>query len=126
MLYCPRCEFVFGDNLAICPECNVALVEQKLPGGSAAMIPDRSWVKVWGVRTNSRAEKAKSALDSHNIPSVILGSSFGGKEQSRPEYAALAAAPSDLTIIMVPREFREEAEWVLESAMGDDDMRMDF
>jgi hypothetical protein len=126
MLYCPRCEYVFGDNLAICPDCNVALVEQKTLSGSAAEIPDRSWVKVWGVRTNNRAERAKIALDTHNIPSVILGSSFDGKETPKPDYAAMAASPGDLTIIMVPREFREEAEWILESALGDDEANIDF
>ena len=84
-------------------------------------MPDSSWVKVWGVRSNNRAERAKRALDTHNIPSVILGSSFAGAEVPKPDYAALAARTGDLTIIMVPREFRDEAEWILESAFLDDD-----
>jgi hypothetical protein len=125
-LYCPRCEYEFGEEITVCPDCLVALVERKTIAGSAAVTPDTSWVRVWGVRTNNRAERAKSALDSHNIPSVIMASSFAGAELPKPEYAALAASISDLTIIMVPREFRDEATWVLETTLGDDDFRADL
>ena len=120
MLYCPRCEYEFASGEVICPDCQIALVERKVVSGAAGT-PDSSWVRVWGVRSNNRAERAKKALDTHNIPSVILASSFAGGDLPKPDYAALSARTGDLTIIMVPREFRDEAEWVLESALLDDD-----
>lgn len=120
MLYCPRCEYEFANGELICPDCQVALVERKTVSGAAGL-PDSSWVRVWGMRSNSRAEKAKRALDTHNIPSVLLGSPFAGADLPKPEYAALSARKGDLTIILVPKEFRDEAEWVLESALFDED-----
>jgi len=120
VLYCSRCEYEFASGEVICPDCQIALVERKTIGGAAG-IPDASWVRVWGVRTNNRAERAKRALDKHNIPSVIMASTFAGTEIPKPDYAALAARSGELTIIMVPREFRDEAEWVLESTFLDDE-----
>jgi hypothetical protein len=106
------------NGITICPDCQLALVETRPSSIHAAVSPDDSWIEVCGVRNNSKAQAAKSALDSSNVPSVLLSSRFLSS-QSTSE-AELTDATNELTVIMVPREFRDEAEVVVESMLGDD------
>lgn len=117
-MFCPRCEYEFMNGITICPDCQLALVETRPSSIHAAVSPDDSWIEVCGVRNNSKAQAAKSALDSSNVPSVLLSSRFLSS-QSTSE-AELTDATNELTVIMVPREFRDEAEVVVESMLGDD------
>jgi hypothetical protein len=121
VLQCPQCEYEFPEGVTICPDCQAVLIEKKSAISGAAVVPDESWVKVWGVRSKNGADRARRTLDSHNIPSVIMASAFAGLQSPKAEYAAMADAPSAQTIIMVPREFRDEAEIILESVLGYDD-----
>jgi hypothetical protein len=123
--FCPKCEFEFEDDRRICPECRVPLIDQKPTGFGAAAAPDLSWVQICGVRSNLGAENAKGALDSNNIPSVIMSSKFfsGGKHRVESTFPGLGLY--DYSLILVPKEFREEAEIVVEAALGDDWIPLD-
>lgn len=105
-------------GITVCPDCQLALVETRPSSIRAAIMPDDSWVEVCGVKENERAQAAKSALDSNNLPSVLLSSRFLSG-QSTPD-SELADASNEITVIMVPREFRDEAEIVVEGVLGDD------
>ncbi len=106
------------NGITVCPDCQLALVETKPSTIHAAVMPDDSWVEVCGVKDNDRAQAAKTALDSSNVPSVLLSSRFLSG-QSTPD-SDLADVSGEVTVIMVPRDFRDEAEIVVESVLGDD------
>ncbi len=119
MAYCPNCEYEYRNDLTVCPDCNEKLLSTKPAASTSAVVPDDSWVQVGTVKSNGRAGQAKEALDSNNIPSVVMPSKFGPGDV----YQALAGAVkpgSDACLIMVPREFKEEAEIIIETVLGED------
>ena len=120
MSYCPKCKYVFQDGMGICPDCDVPLVEHKLPSRGSAVVPDDSWVVVGGIIDFEETKVAKGSLDSSNIPSMVLPSRIGwfGHTPTNPR-----PDPEDIddgNLIMVPREYHEEAAAILEAVLGDD------
>ena len=91
----------------------------------AAAVPDLSWVQICGVRSNHGAESAKGALDSNNIPSVIMSSKLSSTAKQKSENHFPGHGLNDISLILVPKEFREEAEMVVEAALGDDWITLD-
>ncbi|MEW6051972.1 MAG: hypothetical protein AB1644_13040 [Candidatus Zixiibacteriota bacterium] len=124
-MYCPLCEYEYPSGVSACPECQVPLLENRSGRSHAAAVPDNSWVQVCGVKSNSRAEKAKGALDSNNIPSVLMPSTLSGAVPGQDSAVSLTQSASEMNVIMVPREFREEAEMVIEAILGDDCIPLD-
>lgn len=120
MPFCPKCKFEYESRVTVCPDCDQPLVAQlPLTGPSGAAIPDDSWVGVCRVMGEITAGLAKGALDTNNIPSMMISSAFhslGGGSTFRPGLSSKAGGD----ILMVPREFREDAELVLEAVLGDD------
>jgi hypothetical protein len=119
-VYCPQCAYEYPSGVSVCPECQIPLLEDRPERSGAAAVPDNSWVRVYGVKSNMRAERAKGALDSNNIPSVLMPSAMSGPGEETPGDEEQTLSAEDLNVIMVPREFREEAELVIEAVLGDD------
>jgi hypothetical protein len=122
MPFCPNCKYEYTSGIAVCPDCNETLVDTLAENKSftAAVTPDNSWVGVCKIGGQLRSEIAKGALDSNNIPSVLISSSFhnaGGYASLTTGLLPRAAAGE---ILMVPREYREEAELILEAVLGED------
>ena len=69
---------------------------------------------------------ARGTLDSNNIPSVILSSSFTRAGEAVDGHVPLVPPSEEGRFIMVPREFRSEAQIVLETILGDDLVRPEF
>ena len=124
-MYCPKCEYEYPTGIMICPDCNVTLLEKRPAKINAAFSPDNSWVQVVGVRSNTRAEMAKGALDSNNIPSVLTSSTFIALPRTPEKTPPEAALNVETNVIMVPREFQEEAEFVIQAVLGDDAIPLD-
>ena len=120
MAYCPKCRYEYEARVLLCPDCNEALVDQLPPEKTAAVVPDDSWIVVGGVASETKSEIARGSLDSSNIPSVILSSTFGAYGKGMDLHFGLANAPGAGNIIMVPREYREEAALILEAVLGED------
>lgn len=120
MSYCPRCNFEYQPGTDFCPDCGGILVDRHAGKGSAAYPLDDSWVQVCGIFSDAKAEIALGALASSNIPSTITSSVFGEPGRRRKKRCGSAGARGNLNCIMVPREFREEAEMILEALLGDD------
>lgn len=125
MAYCPKCEIEFEDDHRICPDCQIPLIERLPRAMGAAAVPDLSWVQICGVRSNHGAESAKGALDSNNIPSVIMSSKLSSTAKQKSENHFPGHGLNDISLILVPKEFREEAEMVVEAALGDDWITLD-
>ena len=120
MPFCPKCKYVFQNGIGICPDCDEPLVEHSVSGGGAAMVPDDSWMVVGGVVDNDQKRVAKGSLDSSNIPSMVLPSRFTGFGSDIPQQPARSNSPDEGSLIMVPREFHEEALAILEAVLGDE------
>ena len=120
MAYCPRCRYEYRPGVLICPDCNETLVNELVPPVAAAVTPDDSWVVMGQVTSSLQSKLAKGSLDSNNIPSVILSSTFdtfGGGENFNP---VMGQAGAEGNLILVPREFKDEATLILEAILGED------
>jgi hypothetical protein len=120
MSFCPKCRYEYQSGVMICPDCNETLVDHLQPTAVVAQNPDDSWVAVGAVSSTVKAELAKGSLDSSNIPSVILSSSFGAYGKFADFSSQQFLGKNEGNIIMVPREYLEEAEILLEGILGDD------
>lgn len=125
MGFCPICKYEYNPGVTVCPDCNEPLVDQlpQTTKGSAAVQPDDSWVPVCRVTGETRSGIAKGALDSNNIPSIVMSSQFSAYGGARGLQAVLGSGHGD--VLMVPREFQQEAELILEAVLGEDFDRMD-
>jgi hypothetical protein len=125
MAYCPKCREEFESGLMICPDCGLALADQLPAGAGAAVTPDTSWVVLGQVASEIKSEMAKGSLDSNNIPSMILSSSFN-KRGSGFDIRHTPHGRTEGNVIMVPREFRDDAWFILHSVLGDDLIESEF
>lgn len=121
MLRCPRCSMEYPDDVAVCPECRKPLVRKRSRSGSgAAVAPDDSWISVCRVSPDMDAEAVQGLLDSGNIPSMIMSDAFQKVASRGLSRGAKGAAPLPGEVVMVPREFRQEARILLETMLGED------
>ncbi len=95
-----------------------------MPGraSAAAVRPDDSWVGVCRLAGGDNSEIVKDALDSNNIPSIVMSSAY----QALTGESAAVLPSACGNIVMVPREFHEEAEIILEAVLGDGFARMEI
>lgn len=120
MAYCPKCRYEYEPTTMVCPDCNVSLVDQLPASAGAAVTPDQSWVVMGQVVSQMKSEMAKGTLDSNNIPSVILSSSFNAFGRGMDMQSGLLHSGSEGNVIMVPREYQDDAMLILEAVLGDD------
>ncbi len=119
-MFCPSCKYEYQEGIRVCPDCNEKLVD-KLPSAAvpSATTPDDSWVEMGKVNSRISSDLAKGSLDSNNIPSVIMSSRFDSHTGNVSKLFGLASG-SEGDIILVPREYRDEAAIILEAVLGDD------
>jgi hypothetical protein len=120
MPYCPKCQYVFQAGIGICPDCDVPLVEHTLPPRGSAVLPDNSWVVVGDIVDREETKLAKGSLDSSNIPSMVLPSRIGWLGHTKVADRAKDAESEEGNLIMVPREYQDEAAAILEAVLGED------
>ncbi|MBD3402952.1 hypothetical protein GF420_08645 [candidate division GN15 bacterium] len=106
--------------MTTCPECGERLVSG-LPGKRPVAEPvDRSWLAVCAVERGVRADMAQGALDSVNIPSTITARSFNAPSATRQTGPQQTDPPGLPRVVMVPREFYEDAVIILQDVLGND------
>ena len=106
--------------MLVCPDCNETLVDELPSEKTAAVMPDDSWIVVGSVASGIKSEIARGSLDSNNIPSMILSSTFGAFGKGMDFHSGLAGVHGGGNVIMVPREYWEEAALILEAVLGED------
>jgi hypothetical protein len=116
MAWCPSCGYEFADATLLCPDCNVSLDEMPANLSSGAVSPDDSWVEVARLSSNLTYDLAKSSLDQNNIPSMIISSNFGAVTIAMRKPKQKAAEDR---IVLVPKEYRDEASILLQTTLGD-------
>jgi hypothetical protein len=120
LAYCPNCKYDYKTDETVCPDCKTALIFNKSANSSAATVPDDSWVVIAGIEDGLFKDMAKGSLDSNNIPSIFISS------VSKEEFKQIAPLVSQSldgiegNLIVVPREFKDDAVLVLSSVLGDD------
>ena len=121
MTFCPKCRYEYEDDILECPDCRIELIDQ-LPSSvvSAAVSPDESWIPAGLVNSQIKSDLAKGALDSNNIPSVIISSVFNAYGKGLDFSSSISLSSSEGNIVLVPKEFKEEALFILEAVLGDD------
>jgi len=127
MPFCTKCAFEYSEDFILCPECGVPLVKE-LPtmGETAASSLDNSWVAVCQIHEGLSKEMIRDLLNANNIPSMVTSSAFQPLGNGTGGVARRQPQTSDREIVMVPREFREEAELMLSAILGDDFELMDM
>jgi hypothetical protein len=125
MAFCPVCKYEYRPGVSVCPDCQQTLVEQLPTPAAAAVKPDDSWVGVCQLSSGLRSELAKGALDSNNIPSMLMPSAYTGSAGSQSNMLAALAPSLSGEIMMVPKEFVQEAEIILEAVLGEDFVKLD-
>ena len=121
MPFCPDCAFEYSDGMSICPECKIPLADRPPGRVSSAVRPDASWVKVCRLDDRLASDMVRGLLNSNNIPSMFMSSSLQPLGTGVGWFAGHRMAPTEGDeIVLVPREFRQEAELLLAAVLGDD------
>lgn len=121
MPFCPQCRFEYRNDITLCSDCNQQLVD-RLPVEKAAVAPDDSWLVVGQVRSEMKSEMAQGALDSNDIPTVIVTGS-AAKINSASSSSGIGQVTGDGSgsyTILVHREQFDKAQVVLEAILGED------
>lgn len=111
MHYCPRCGAEFYENVASCPECNEALVDE---GQWQRIVESREkeasevFVRVKTVENQFEADVIRDALEKEGI--AVLVRSFADTS-----FNGIYVAQKGWGIIEVPEEHAARARAVVES-----------
>jgi len=125
MVFCPKCKYEYQPGVMVCSDCGETLVDYLKSSGAAAAPPDDSWVRICGVAGGVKSDMALGALETSNIPTTVISSTFGLFGPESGFLSSPSGKRKELNFIMVPREFRDEAEIILEAVLGDDFLEHD-
>ena len=125
MAFCPQCKHEYQPGVTVCSDCGDTLVDYLKSSGAAAIPPDDSWVQICGVAGGVTSDMAVGALETSNIPTTVISSTFGLFGLASGLLSSPSSKRKELNFIMVPREFRDEAEVILEAVLGDDFLEHD-
>ena len=127
MPFCSKCAFEYSEDIILCPECGLQLVSKlSTVGEVAASSLDNSWVAVCRLQDSMSKEMIGDLLNANNIPSMVTSSAFQPLRSDAGWVGRSKLQDSDREIVMVPREFRDEAELMLSAILGDDFELMDM
>lgn len=113
MAFCPNCNENFDDDMKICPDCKVDLIDEEDFESF-----EEGWVVVGRVKDQTTSEYARETLESYDIPAVIISESgyFGQAGLNLP---SPTGANLGFFQIHVPKELKAEAVDILDMILGD-------
>jgi predicted amidophosphoribosyltransferase len=119
MVFCPSCHSDYPAEILICPDCNEELIEKLKSSRPVAEAPDDSWVVVGKLSGNKILEQAKQIMETNNIPSILIPTTF-----AKPFNAPLdddklfeLSGFDDEKLMMVPRDFQIEAKLIMRTVL---------
>ena len=120
MQYCPSCKLSYPDEVVVCPDCRMELVPQVAERRQAVAQPiDDSWRPVCAVRGTTQTDLAVEALDLDNIPSTVMSQAYSAFARLMSTPTGMTENTDDANIILVPKEFLEEAQMALDMLEND-------
>ena len=119
-MICPKCRYEYRHGITVCPDCEEPLVAQLNSRVGAAAVPDDTWVGVCALSGTTTIKMAKGALDSSNIPSLVVARGFAPGALDGGCGDGLSSVLGNAEIVLVPREYLEDAAVILEVVLGDD------
>ena len=120
MPFCPECAFEYNDDIAVCPECKIALADRPPGRIGAAVRPDTSWVKICRLDNRFVRDMVKGLLNANNIPSMFISQALQPLGTGIGWFSDPKVASDNMEIVLVPREFQDEAEVLLGAVLGED------
>jgi len=122
MALCPNCQSDLPAETIVCPDCRQSVMKNSEMSKPVASAPDDSWVAVASIRGARLGEKARSALDASNIPSILMPGSFAriSVSFSNAPQAVEKSAHYREKLLMVPRDFKFEARILVRSVLKKD------
>jgi hypothetical protein len=76
MAFCPNCEAEYREGIAVCPDCNLELVEELTPENKVHDTSEGEPVPLQTFRNSAEAEMVREVLNSNGIRSFVQGSDF--------------------------------------------------
>jgi hypothetical protein len=126
MPFCPKCRYEYRPEISFCPDCNERLVttlsdhkENEIEGNSYEGGISEEWIPLAKLSSHMTAEMLVDLLHSKQIPAVIMS----GTGHLGP-IGQMAMTPfrivSGAYIVMIPKEFIEDAGGEAAAMLGDD------
>lgn len=110
-MICPECQAEYREGIAVCPDCEVGLVE-RLP---AVPHPDREFVPVFETADPALLPLVESLLDLADIPYMIQGREAQALLPLGPANTGISMSGKGLAAkVLVDRERLAEARELLE------------
>ena len=117
MAYCPKCRYEYPLDVLICPDCNRTLLDKPSFMGTAAVIPDDSWVVVGRVNDKREVRAVRRSLNSNNIPSIMSPKALVDSRWQYKTHTIRDNVSEDKNFVMVPREYEHEALILLSTVL---------
>ena len=76
MAFCPNCEAEYKEGITVCPDCQVALVDELTPENRIHDRGEGEPVPLQSFKTAAEAEMVREMLDQNGIRSFVEGGDF--------------------------------------------------
>lgn len=122
MPFCPNCRYEYDANVTECSDCEVDLVPSLPEPEDETVDPSNGyddWVELARLTSQPSADLIIEALQSHDIPSVILSGAgpFGQTGQMGAD--SFSPAGGGYTLL-VPEDFLQEADQQATAILGEE------
>ncbi len=120
MPFCPVCRYEYEPKVSLCPDCEETVVAT-LPTDEAILTASQGeWRPLCLLKTGMYGDMARSALESKDIPSVVMAQPSGSVGKGLGIMGGLTSSGGGGEILMVPEQFVSDARLLLTGILGED------